>query len=406
MYGIKVNLDSVNREDFSVSEKDGLTLIVPKKSKHVWEDAELHLRSLLLNHEGEVVSTGFPKFLNYSEHKGHTAKFEQAVREGRTLCFMEKRDGTLIIASQVDGKAHFRTRGSHGLGDFEAPVMDLIRNRYPKLEEFFNSDEYVAKVASFLFEYTAPDNQIVLRYDRPELTLLGAVSKVTLNVVDYMFNEMYSDWTGVPAVSTYLFDPDSSVDEILETVRGWKDEEGVVVSFHGAGDPGMQLLKIKADQYVRLHSLKFRLSGKVRKLAYLLGIEDKSTAKRILSQIGVDYEAQEFIRPELHGYLDERGRVIDAYNQLVSTVNAFGANCESRKDFVFRIRSWLEEHPDYSEKIWFDVAMRLFDRKVSQALASAMSIAVNENVRTIQQWEKDRMKEVDSMLSAPVYDDE
>src|SRR5262245_13940787 len=122
----RIDLAGIDREQFSVSERNGRFLITPLKSKHVWAESELHLRSLLVNADGDVLSSGFPKFVNYGENKEHDKTFRLSLGYG-TVAFHEKLDGTLIILDFIDGKPHFRTRGSHDLGAFEEPVMRCIQ---------------------------------------------------------------------------------------------------------------------------------------------------------------------------------------------------------------------------------------------------------------------------------------
>jgi hypothetical protein len=90
-----IDYHNIDRSQFSVRDRDGLILITPHKFKHIWEPHEVHLRSLLLDSNGKVISSGFPKFRNMGECSHDDAAFLSSLRTGRVV-FTEKRDVTLV----------------------------------------------------------------------------------------------------------------------------------------------------------------------------------------------------------------------------------------------------------------------------------------------------------------------
>lgn len=413
-----IDLSSIDREQFDVRDRDGLTLITPKKSKHVWQNHELHLRSLLVRRAtGEVVSSGFPKFRNYGEDAQDDADFRKALSEGK-IVFTEKLDGTLIITDNIDGKAHFRTRGQFDLGDFEEPVMRLVKAKYPRLLEFLVKKEAICQRYSLLFEYTAPDNRIVIRYEEPELHLIGVVDKRTLLVEpNWGFLRLLSDNIGVPLVRTYVLPHDFNM--LMATVKKWNDREGVVARIHTRGPivgilptvgaPYVKLLKIKTTQYLRLHAIKFRLDGKVGKLCFLLGVRTLEDARQKLFDMGIDYETQEHIWPEVEKYVHDLNDLERRWKNFVSVVHT-SANWTrydltdpraARKAFVEKIRLWLKIHPDFGQE-WFTAAMLIFDGKKDDAWLDVVSnILLKESPRTVAQWRDNPMVEIEEMLHPP-----
>lgn len=406
----RADLEGLDRETFDVSERDGRFLIKPKKSKTTWLPGEERYRSLLVDAEGRVLSCGFPKFWNYGENADDTAAFEDALRCGRPVTWTEKRDGSLICATRIEGEPHLRTRGNHDLGDFEGPVRALIESRYPRLLTFLSDPRFAVDSLCLLLEYTAPENRIVVEYDEPELHLLAVLDKDTRSDVSDEDLREIAAWIGVPLVAEY--NPTGrSLPEILETIRAWEGEEGIVARFRNdAGE--VRRIKIKSEQYVRLHALKYRLAGKVSRLAYLLGIESLEEAPEILGRWGIDFEAREFIAEELKDYLERLDRVKDQFVDVMIQVATLRwlhlhrlEGREKRKEFVTKIRRILSQS-GYVVQDWFPITMKLYEDRPDDASSLALATQVLcVSVHQLRLWDKDRESYAREMFSTPVPDD-
>ncbi len=322
-----IKLEEIDQSQFNVSYREHETLgqvvlITPGFDKHSWEDDELHLRSLMLAPNGHILSSGFPKFVNYGEKPEHDRLAQEAIISGRAW-HSEKMDGSLIIRSVINGQVHFRTRGSHKLADeFEGPVMDLIRTCYPLL-----LDPNVESVpnTSQLFEYTSPDNRIVLEYEEPRLTYLASmwwdqydgvtISHWRQNNVEYVAANM-----GVPAVQYHELPYGPEV--LLEEVRGWEASEGIVVRCEVPGRVQPHFVKIKAAEYVRLHSLKYHLTReKVIMFCYTQNLNSLDELKEEMYQLGVDWEAVSFIQPHFEEYLERKRRINAEVSEFIAEVD-------------------------------------------------------------------------------------
>lgn len=391
---MKIDFASINEADFAVSPRDvDKYLITPRKSKHVWTEEELHLRSLLCDMDGTVLSSGWPKFRNYGENKVVDEQFRQALANDQ-VTFAEKLDGTLIILSCIDGRPHFRTRGNDSLGDFEPDVLFLVATKYPKLLDWYMTDNFLADILrrefSILFEYTAPTNRIVIRYEEPALTLLGCVDLRDLSLsMKPLTLHAISGFTGVPQARTHTLP--NSMDEIGPIVRSWQDKEGVVARFYDENEK-LTLLKIKATQYVRLHAIKFRLEGKVHKLACLLGIQRPEDVIPMLAEIGIDFETSEFIRPEMDAYLATLATVREQWAQAASRFwhiahapTQITDRKEHRKWFVNGVRSYIEAVG--LPQAFFHGAMEIYDGEPEQAwLKVFSSLVMKESVMVVRGW--------------------
>lgn len=406
---MRIDLASINRDDFDVKERDGRFLVNPAKSKHVWTDDELKFRSLLLDAEGNVLSSGFPKFRNYGEDKTDDVDFRVSLGHG-AVEFREKMDGSLIILDYIDRKEHLRTRGNFDLGEFNDKVMATIQENYPNF--FWEGVEpFGFENCSFLFEYTSPENRIVIKYPKAALTFLGFVDKENLTLYTDS-NDWLAGVFGVPAAPRHRLTHD--FDDLMREVKAWDDKEGVVAEFSRA-DGSRRLLKIKATQYLKLHSIKFKLEGKVNKLAFLLGITNQEEAVEKLSAMGIDAEAQSYIKPELDAYITKfQNTYFDwfAFNVAVEAYanesREYSDPRERRKAFVNEVRKFIADNKDQSRvnMDWFGAAMDIFDGRPKEGWLKIMAkVIFEDSVNMLRQWRDNPMTNLYDMLTVPSSDD-
>jgi hypothetical protein len=322
-----INFNEINRKDFNISERelDGygkVILITPSYDKHTWGNDDRHLRSLLCDPDGRVLSSGMPKFHNHFEDAELDKITQKAILESRAW-FAEKMDGSLIIRSVINGQVHFRTRGSHHLADdFLGPVMSLVRDKYPRLLNPTSDPRY-----SILFEYTAPTNRIVLEYSEAALTVLGMMdlsSEVPELVSSPELVLQLENCYGTPSVKFH--DLGNSIDSAIENVRTWKGSEGVVV-WCTLQDGSMHFTKIKAAEYIRIHSLKFHLTrDKIIMFCYTKGIETLKELQNEMHELGVDWEAVNFIQPHFEDYIERKRKVEIEVTEFVNQLEERGVS--------------------------------------------------------------------------------
>lgn len=408
----RIDLAAINREEFNVTERDGRVLITPRKNKHVWTEEELGLRSVLANLDGDILSTGFQKFRNYGEDKGDDAAFRAALSkptEEGWVRFTEKMDGSLIIVDLIDGEAHLRTRGNFDLGTFHEPVMRLIEEKYGMLLPWFATcADFYLQDCSLLFEYTGPENRIVIPYASSALTFLGAVHKPTMTLhVSGWIPMVIRAATGIAPAPKY--DLPTDLNELCEFVKGWTDKEGIVAVF--AHEGRVKLLKFKATQYVKLHAIKFKLSGKnVWKLAFLLGAKTRDEVREKFFAMGIDAEAQAFVQADIDAYCEEYARLIQRWVMFQNFwLLPFSFRVDHdiknrRKVFVENVRATLQSDP-YAAS-FFSASMAWLDGKHDEAwLAIVATEIFGESRTTLLNWQKNATLEVNSMLTVPDVED-
>jgi hypothetical protein len=338
---VKIKLPKINRSKFKVQERvhsklGNVVLITPNKDKHSWEDGELHLRSLLCRPDGEVLCSGLPKFFNYGERVDLDRLAEKCISSDDIVYFPEKMDGSLIIRTVIDGYVSFRTRGSHHLGEFEEKVMSLVEEKYPNL-----LDESYKDYCTMLFEYTSPNNQIVIVYDDCALTFLGEMhynGSTPEFVSSPALIEEVSALTGVNAVKFRDMN-NLSPEGILKEVSGWMNLEGVVL-WCVLPDGRIHLAKIKAEEYRRIHWIKYQLScEKIWKFCWVKGIETKKQFRNELYILGLDWEAMDFALPAFEDYNENRIYYENEVAEMIKLLDEEGVpNLDTRKEKALALK--------------------------------------------------------------------
>jgi RNA ligase len=202
----------------------------------VWNDVTRACRGLIVDGGGHVVARPFAKFFNFGEHDADSGHGPVVVTD--------KMDGSLGILYQAGGRHRIATRGSF-TSDQALHATALLETRY----SHFTPE----RSWTYLFEIVFPQNRIVVDYgDLDDLVLLGAIDIATGRSVP--LDEAAASWPG-PRVE--VFDFANVVDAVTAGPR--PNREGFVVHFV---EPDVRV-KVKYDEYVRLHRIVTGLSTKV-----------------------------------------------------------------------------------------------------------------------------------------------
>lgn len=193
----------------------------------LWNGVTLAARGIVFDKDGTVVQRCFPKFFNSDEPEGIV--LSKTVKPTK-LAVYEKLDGSLI-------KVTFDTK--HGLVVTSKASFNSDQAKWAL--EIIDEEGYeFSQGVTYHFELIHPSNQIVLNYgDRRELVLLAVVDNETGK--EYSLHHV----GGFKKVKKLP-------DEIIKDVNKLNENgfyEGVVVDF------GSYRLKMKTDEYVRLHRI-------------------------------------------------------------------------------------------------------------------------------------------------------
>jgi hypothetical protein len=283
-YDLEVLSDYINRGLVIKQNHPTLPLFIYNYSREcqyngMWDDITLNCRGLVLDTKGNVVAKPFPKFFNYEEHKPEDIPNEN-------FEVYEKMDGSLGIffyyeeelsderryniwfnnnyetgmerffdpnnlpnfddpyyepTPKIKGEWHMATRGSF-TSEQAIKGMEIVKR--------YNYDKICVPGYTYLFEIIYPENRIVVDYGKEErLVLLGVMNR---RGEEFPYEEMVDEgWDIVMKYKTWGEDWETLKKEIS------KNNEGYVIRFSG----GMRM-KIKGDEYVRLHRILTNFSTK------------------------------------------------------------------------------------------------------------------------------------------------
>lgn len=200
-----------------------------------WDEYTLMARGLVTDLNGNVVALPFGKFFNVGQTEESMIENLPAAEPE----VYEKLDGSLGILYMFDNNLHICTRGS-----FESEqaiwATEWIRN-HERRWAFMDGWTY-------LFEIIYPENRIVVDYgDRKELVLLAIRNTETGEYASQEIVFLESERLGLKMAKTYNKEVDKIIAECKELPS---NEEGFVLAY-----PDGFRVKIKGDEYVRLHRL-------------------------------------------------------------------------------------------------------------------------------------------------------
>lgn len=196
----------------------------------LWTDEIKQCRGLIFKSDGTIIARPFPKFFNLEEHQP-----EEIPNEPFEV--YEKLDGSLGILYFHKGHPKIATRGS-----FESEQAIKANQLLQKYEIIWNPN------LTYLFEIIYPANRVVINYGKEEELVLLAVFDI------YSGNEKDITYIDFPyKVKKY----DGIKD--LSTIKDLQEDnkEGFVIKFTS----GMRV-KVKFDEYVRLHRILTQVSNK------------------------------------------------------------------------------------------------------------------------------------------------
>lgn len=213
-------------------------------------DGSLECRGLKFDAEGRIIARPFHKFFNIGER-------EQAVDIdwNKPHIVMDKLDGSMIHPCLLNGRMVFMTR--NGI----TPQADIAFDAASANVKKFCKD-IVGQGVTPIFEFTSPDNRIVLHYEDACLTLLAVRENVSGQYWTYEQLQAVARDYNLPLVRTlgHVSDAKSFVDE----ARALQGVEGYVVAFADG-----HRLKLKADNYVLRHKALSQVTLEKNVLAFI-----------------------------------------------------------------------------------------------------------------------------------------
>lgn len=229
-----------DKKEFIVANKDGYTVIDYVFTKNDTFENSIHseCRGIKFTTSGSLLSRPFHKFHNYGENEKYT---NVSFRDSHYI--LDKLDGSMIHSAYLEGELVFMTR--MGITDHALRAFNLFgrQENYRSLCDVIESYK-----STPMFEFTAPDNRIVIGYDKPELTLLDIRHKETGKYWDREGIIKIAQDYQISSVPGYKGSELGEPKKLIEETRKILGKEGIVISFSS----GFKV-KIKADDYVLKH---------------------------------------------------------------------------------------------------------------------------------------------------------
>ena len=312
---MKIDLDKVDRTQFMVHEHslngEIVHLIQPQHIGTKWTQDNKHMRSVVVNYEGEVISAGFPKFTNWGENPDNFP----VPNSLRNCTVMEKLDGSLLIVSKYNGQYILRTRGTVDASTLaNGHELELFKEKFLKSLTHDTPDTWNV---SILFEWVSPINKIVLNYgDEPDWYVVGIVHHSDYSLYSQEDLDMWAKNKGFKRPATYTF---TDVNDLLQNVDQWKGKEGVCV--YSKNDQTIH--KVKGAWYLALHHMKSELSNieKIMDVWLEQGMPDYNTFYNYIFTT-FDFELAEQIKGTISRIVDGKKEV----NKIVDGMNSFVNN--------------------------------------------------------------------------------
>lgn len=305
-----------------ISFEDGI--VVSRRSDHTVVDyvfttentfanpVAQECRGLKFDANGRIIARPFHKFFNLGERER-----PEQVDWSRPHVIADKLDGSMIHPCLLGDKMVFMTR--MGVTSQAEAAFAAASGAVKAL-----SADMLAKGVTPIFEFTSPENRIVVAYDQTQLTLLAMRETVSGVYTPQAELEAVAKAYGVPLVTT--FGQVGDLQAFIRDGRGLEGVEGYVVVF----DDGHRL-KLKCDAYVLRHKALAGVAYEKNLLAWIA----EDALDDVLPLLQDDVAAR------VRGYRD---RAMAAVAVRLAEVEAFVAGLADapRRDFAAAVKAQLD----------------------------------------------------------------
>lgn len=202
----------------------------------------LEARGSIFRRENDTwicVARAFDKFFNYGERYSSVNDIDWT-----SAVVLQKVDGSLCKIFYDRGEWHVSTNGTIRAEDASAgdiTYLDLFNKALQGIDWDWDA---LNKDYCYMFELTSPFNHIVIKYEGIHLWYLGCRNMRTGNE-----ESIRLDFNGL--LYPHVYSHHSLADCIAAAHEMGDDEEGYVVV-----DANFNRIKIKGDEYLRLHKLR------------------------------------------------------------------------------------------------------------------------------------------------------
>lgn len=208
---------------------------------HMWNEATLQCRGIIVDADGNIVARPFEKFYNYEE-----LELNGLTVPDLPFDVFEKMDGSLGIMYWIGDEPFLATRGSFKSEQCEHGTK-VLHTKYKDVWNRFDRNK------TYLFEIIYPEDKHCICYgpDVDDIFLIAVINTEDGTETDSIDN--YRDCLAV----TKHYDGIKDWSNIREQFDG-ENREGFVIRFSN----GFRM-KMKYEQYFKIHFLRSMLSKKL-----------------------------------------------------------------------------------------------------------------------------------------------
>lgn len=314
-----------------------------------WDEVTMRCRGLITDDfTGRIVVQPFQKFFNYEELIGKGKIPER----GDYVYVQEKMDGSLGILFYYNGW-QLATRGSF-TSDQAIKGMEILKRKYPVFDRAW------MKEYAYLVEIIYPENQIVVDYGKQEkLVFLSAILNENYRWDPTDDTELH--WTTACSIfaangiksedivkTEQHFDFSDDLYKSLKAKNEY-NQEGYVLRYF----PGNFRMKIKFEEYVRLH----RIVTGVSTVTIWETLSSGGSFAEILANTPDEFN--QWIRATKNELEDAFKKIEDEYHWIFNVILR-SAGAKERKEFAERAKAHkyssilfnMLDEKDYKSIIW------------------------------------------------------
>ncbi len=202
-------------------------------------------------HDSKILAHPYNKFWNHGEGRAveidwTTARVQDKLDGSLSLLYTDENTNWRFASSGSP-----RGSGSYGMGN-SVTFGDMFRKVFNDSDMLFPSDTEV----TYCFELVAPDNRIVVMYDKPQLILHGARHRNTEQELSRHVLEQTAKAYNWPIVKEW---PIGTIDDALKAA---KDLDPVKLEGFVVVDGNFNRVKIKSPRYVVLHHMRDKITDR------------------------------------------------------------------------------------------------------------------------------------------------
>lgn len=255
-----------------------------------------------------------------------------------------KSDGSLI-STYVDtfGRVQVKSKGS--ISSPQATAATLWLNNNPsflnELQQLTVTEGYTVNM-----EFVAPENRIVVLYEKPQLIVLNIRHTLTGHLIH---NKWAPQLDGFPIITQHWVESVNehpltkslgSYEDILEQANSLTGIEGFVVYLNSG-----ESFKLKNDWYLTLHRTKDSVTT------------DKALFEVTINEAADDVRSLFYDNPIILDYLDKMHEHVTKLllNVTLKVTNFFKDNCNlERKEYAIQGQAY------FNDRFMFNLAMALY----------------------------------------------